>query len=151
MSDQNQAVVRRWFEEVWNQGREASIDELFPAGGVAHGLGDSEQDVHGPDEFKTFVANIRGAIPDTHISIDDIFSAGDRVAVRVTLRGTHTGHGLGVPPTGRRVSIQGIIIVRLTDGRITEGWNSYDQLGLLREIGVLPAPGKRDTFLIAHQ
>jgi steroid delta-isomerase-like uncharacterized protein len=151
VSEQNRAVVRRWFEEVWNQGLEAPIDELFPAGGVAHGLGDSEQDVHGPEKFKAFVANIRGAFPDTHISIDDIFSDGDRVAVRVTLQGTHTGHGLGVPPSGRQVSIRGIIIVRLVDGRITEGWNSYDQLGLLRQIGVLPSPGQRDTFLSAHQ
>lgn len=151
MSEQNEAVVRRWFEEVWNQGCEASIDELFPTGSVAHGLGDSEQDVHGPDEFKPFVANIRGALPDTHISIDDIFSDGDRVAVRVTLRGSHTGQGFGVPPTGRRVSIQGIIIVRLVDGRIREGWNSYDQLGLLRQIGALPGAGRRDTFLRPHE
>jgi steroid delta-isomerase-like uncharacterized protein len=151
VSEQNKAVVRRWFEEVWNQGREASIDELFPAAGVAHGLGDSEQDVHGPAEFKPFVANIRGALPDTHINIDDILADGDRVAVRVTLQGTHTGNGLGVPPTGRKVSIQGIIIVRLVQGRITEGWNSYDQLGLLRQIGVLPSPGNRDTFLSAHR
>src|SRR5581483_9240549 len=84
VSEQNIAVVRRWFEEVWNQGRESSIDELFPADSVAHGLGDSEQDVHGPDEFKRFVANIRGALPDTHISVDDILANGDRVAVRVT-------------------------------------------------------------------
>ena len=151
MSEQNIAVVRRWFEEVWNQGCESSIDELFSADGVAHGLGDSEQDVHGPDEIKAFVANIRGALPDTHISIDDIFVCGDRIAVRVTLKGTHTGHGLGVPPTGRKVSVQGIIIVRVVDGRIREGWNSYDQLGLLRQIGALPAAGNRDTFLSAHQ
>jgi steroid delta-isomerase-like uncharacterized protein len=151
MSEQNIAVVRRWFEEVWNQGRESSIDELFPADGVAHGLGDSEQDVHGPGEFKPFVANIRGALPDTHIRIDDILADGDRVAVRVTLQGTHSGHGLGVPPTGRKISIKGIIIVRLVDGRIREGWNSYDQLGLLRQIGALPDARKRDTFLSAHQ
>ncbi len=151
MSEQNEAVVRRWFEEVWNQGRESAIEELFPADAVAHGLGDSEQDVYGPDEFKPLVANIRGALPDTHISIDDIFSEADRVAVRITLRGTHTGHGLGVPPTGRKVSIQGIIIVRLVDGRFVEGWNSYDQLGLLRQIGALPGPGVRDTFLSRRQ
>ena len=113
MSEENKAVVRRWFEEVWNQGREASIDELFPAEGVGHGLGDSESDVHGPEEFKPFAANIRGSIPDTHIRVEDILSEGDRVAVRVTLEGTHTGHGLGVPPTGRRVSIQGIILLRM--------------------------------------
>jgi len=147
MSEENQAVVRRWFEEVWNQGREESIDELFPAGSVAHGLGDSEQDVRGPGEFKFFVANIRGAIPDTHITIDDMFSTADRVAVRVTLQGTHTGDGLGVPPTGSKVRIQGMIIARMAHGRIVEGWNCYDQLGLLRQIGALPGPSSRDTFL----
>jgi steroid delta-isomerase-like uncharacterized protein len=110
-------------------------------------LGDSEQDVRGPSEFKPFVANIRGALPDTHIHVDDIFADGDRVAVRVTLKGTHTGNGLGGSPTGRKVSIQGIIIVRLEDGRIKEGWNSYDQLGLLRQIGALPGSGDRDAFL----
>jgi steroid delta-isomerase-like uncharacterized protein len=124
---------------------------MFSADGVAHGLGDSEQDVHGPDEFKAFVANIRGALPDTHISIEDILVCGDRIAVRVILKGTHTGPGLGVPPTGRKVSVQGIIIVRVVDGRIREGWNSYDQLGLLRQIGALPGAGNRDTFLSAHQ
>jgi steroid delta-isomerase-like uncharacterized protein len=147
MSEQAKATVRRGFEEVWNQGREAAIDELFSAVAVAHGLGDSELDVHGPAEFKPFVANIRGSIPDTHIRVEDILSEGDRVAVRVTLEGTHTGQGLGVPPTGRRVSIQGIMIVRIVYGQIVEGWNSYDQLGLLRQIGALPGPGLSDRFL----
>ena len=150
MSEQNKAIVRRWFDEVWNHGREATIDELFTAGGVAHGLGDSELDVRGPAEFKPFLANIRGAIPDTRIRIDDMLSEGDRVAVRLTLQGAHTGEGLGVPPTGRRVSIQGIIIVRFAEGRIVEAWNSYDQLGLLRQIGALPGPGNRDMFLSAR-
>jgi steroid delta-isomerase-like uncharacterized protein len=149
MSEQNRAIVRRWFEEVWNQGREATIDELFPGNGVAHGLGDSEADVHGPAEFKVFVANLRGSIPDTHIRVDDIVSEGDRVALRISYEGTHTGHGLGVPPSGRRISIKGIIIVRIIDGQIVEGWNSYDQLGLLRQIGALPSAGDRDRFLTA--
>ena len=98
-------------------------------------------------EFKPFAANIRGTIPDTHICVDDIISEGDRVAVRITLEGTHSGHGLGVAPTGRSVCIQGIIIVQIRDGQIVEAWNSYDQLGLLRQIGALPALGNRDTFL----
>lgn len=147
MSEDNKAVVRRWFEEVWNQGREATIDELFPVEGVAHGLGDSESDVRGPEEFKPFAANIRGSIPNTQIRVEDILSEGDRVAVRVTLQGTHTGQGLGVPPTGRSVSVQGIIILRMVDGQIVEAWNSYDQLGLLRQVGALPGGGDRDRFL----
>uniref|UniRef100_Q01YM1 Ester cyclase n=1 Tax=Solibacter usitatus (strain Ellin6076) TaxID=234267 RepID=Q01YM1_SOLUE len=149
MSEANKTVVRRWFEEVWNQGREAAVDELFAAGAVAHGLGDSELDVHGPAEFKPFVAGIRGSIPDVHFQVEDILSEGDRVAVRILLRGTHTGPGLGVAPTGGRVSIRGIIIVRVLNGQIVEGWNCYDQLGLLRQVGAIPGPGDRDSFLTA--
>ena len=147
MSEENKALVRRWFDEVWNQGREATIEELFPTEGVAHGLGDSEADARGPAEFRPFVANIRSSIPDVHIDVDDILAEGDRVAVRITLKGTHSGMGLGVPPTEGKVSIQGIIIVRIVHGQIVEAWNSYDQLGLLRQIGVMPGLGGQDRFL----
>lgn len=150
MSAENVQLIRRWFDEVWNQGRNETIDELLPAEGVGHGLGDSETDVHGPAEFKAFVANFRSSMPDVRIRVDDIFSQGDRVAVRLTLEGTHTGNGLGVPPTGRAVRIQGIVITRIQDGQLVEGWNSYDQLGLLRQLGALPAQD-RDTFLSAGQ
>jgi|SRR5687768_2348689 len=147
MSERNRAIVHRWFDEVWNQGRETTIDELFSGAGVAHGLGDSDLDVRGPAEFKPFVANIRGSIPDVYIRVEDILAEDDRVAVRITLEGTHTGNGLGVPPTGRKIRIQGAVIVRIVDGQIVEGWNSYDQLGLLRQIGALPGTGERDLFL----
>jgi steroid delta-isomerase-like uncharacterized protein len=150
VSERNRTVVRRWFEEVWNQGSEAAIDELFATEGLAHGLGDSELDVRGPSEFKPFVATIRGSFPDIHFQLQDLVSEGDRVAIRMTFSGTHKGPGLGVPPTGRRVSVQGIIIVRIVDGQIVEGWNSYDQLGLLRQIGALPGAGGGDTFLSAR-
>ena len=141
MSETNKAVVRRWFDEVWNQGREATISELFPVSGVARGLGESETDVHGPDQFRVFAANLRGSLPDLHIDIEDILSEGDRVAVRIRLEGTHIGGG--------RVSVQGIIIARIVDGQIVEAWNSYDQLGFLRQIGALPSAGGRDRFLSA--
>jgi steroid delta-isomerase-like uncharacterized protein len=147
MSQRNKEIVHRWFDEVWNQGRETTIDELFSGAGVAHGLGDSDLDVRGPAEFKPFVANIRGSMPDVYIRVEDILAEDDRVAVRITLEGTHAGNGLGVPPTGRKVRIQGVVIVRIVDGRIMEGWNSYDQLGLLRQIGALPGNGERDRFL----
>jgi predicted ester cyclase len=147
MSDENKRIVFRWFEEVWNQGREATIDELLSPTGIAHGLGDTERDVHGPPEFKVFASNLRGSISDLHISVDDILAEGECVALRITLQGTHAGPGLGVQPSGRKISIQGIIIVRIVNGKIVEGWNSYDQLGLLRQIGALPSAGARDVFL----
>jgi predicted SnoaL-like aldol condensation-catalyzing enzyme len=143
MSEANKSIVRRWFDEVWNAGRVATISELFPASGVARGLGESDTDVHGPAEFEVFAANLRGIVPDIHIDIEDMIAEGDRVAVRIGLQGTHTDGG--------RVSVRGIIILRVVDGWIVEAWNSYDQLGFLRQIGALPGAGDRDAFLSATQ
>jgi steroid delta-isomerase-like uncharacterized protein len=147
MATDAKALVHRWFEEVWNQGRMETIDELFPADGVAHGLGEGGTVVRGPDAFKPLVRNLRGSIPDIHISVEDVIMEGDRVAFRVVLEGTHKGEGLGVPPSGRRVQVKGIIMLRIADGQIKEGWNSWDQLGLLQQIGAMPAPEKTDRFL----
>jgi steroid delta-isomerase-like uncharacterized protein len=146
MSEANKNVVRRWFQEVWNEGREEAVDELFTPGGVAVGLGDTDVPVRGPEEFKVFLRNMRGAIPDVRITVEDLLSEGDKVAVRLVLEGTHKGPGLGVAPTGQPVRVAGIVLVRFQDGRIVEGWNSWDQLGLLRQIGALAAP-REDRFL----
>ncbi len=150
MSEANKALIHRWFEEVWNRGREETIDELLAPTVIAHGLGDTDVDLHGPAQFKPFVENLRRSFPDIHISIEDTIAEGDKVVVRVRLEGTHRGSELGVPPTGRRVRVAGIVLVRISDGRIIEGWNSWDQLGLLRQIGALPsAPEGRDRFVDA--
>jgi steroid delta-isomerase-like uncharacterized protein len=146
MTPDNKAIVYRWFEEVWNQGREATIDELFAQDGVAIGLGESDVEVRGPAQFKTFFHNLRTSFPDIHITIEDTLAEGEKVAVRVKIEGTHLGDGLGVPPTGRRMNVAGIIIIRIAHGRIVEGWNSWDQLGMLRQIGAIPAPSN-DRFL----
>lgn len=149
MSEANKTLVRRWFEEVWNQGREETIDELFAAHGIGYGLGDTEAPIRGPAGIKPFVRNLRGALPDIHMKIEDIMAEGDRVTVRITVEGTHKGGNLGVVPTGQRVRIEGIVIVRIANDQIVEGWNSWDQLGLLRQIGALPAAGSRDRFTSA--
>ena len=142
-------LVHRWFEEVWNHGREATIDELFAPDGIAYGLGEGAE-VRGPDQFKTFWRNLRSAIPDIHIGIEDTVADGDKVAVRVVLEGTHTGDGLGVPASGNRVAVTGIVIVRVTEGQIVDGWNSWDQLGLLHQIGAIQKPLSSDPFLTAR-
>jgi steroid delta-isomerase-like uncharacterized protein len=150
MSEANKALVRRWFEEVWNQGREATIDELFAANGVGYGLGDTDAALRGPDGFKPFVRNLRGALPDIHMKIEDCLAEGEKVTVRITVEGTHKGGQLGVAPTGRRIHIEGIVVVRIVNGQIVEGWNSWDQLGLLRQIGALPAVEGPDRFTTAR-
>jgi len=150
MSEANKALVRRWFEEVWNQGREETIDELFAVSGVGYGLGDTEAALRGPAEFKPFVRNLRGGLPDIHMTIEDCIAEGDRVTVRITAEGTHKGGHLGVAPSGRRVHIEGIVVVRIENGQIVEGWNIWDQLGLLRQIGALPAQKGPDQFTSAR-
>jgi steroid delta-isomerase-like uncharacterized protein len=150
MTESNKALVRRWFREVWNEGREATIDELFAESGVAYGLGDGEAEVRGPAQLKPFVRNLRGSLPDLQISIQDIMAEEDKVMVRVLLEGTHSGSGLGVPASGRKIRVAGIVVIRISKGQFVEGWNSWDQLGLLRQIGALPTPAGDDQFLTAR-
>jgi hypothetical protein len=83
MPHDNAALVHRWFEEVWNQGREETIDELFAPNGVTYGLGERDAEVRGPSQFKPFFRNIRAAFPDLHIKILDTVAEGNKVAVRV--------------------------------------------------------------------
>ncbi len=150
MSEANKALIVRWFEEVWNQGKESTIDELASPDVLAHGLGDTDTDLHGAAEFKSFVRNLRGAFPDIHISVEDIITEGDKLSARLLVVGTHQGANIGVPPTGRRVRIEAITQVRISGGRIVEGWNSWDRLGLLRQIGALPAAETPDRFAAAN-
>jgi len=147
MAAEPKAMIHRWFDEVWNQGRLETIDELFAEESVAHGLGEGGRMVRGPAAFKPLVQNLRAAMPDLHIGVEDIVVDGDRAAFRVVLQGTHTGDGLGVPPSGRPVRVAGMVMVRFENGRIMEGWNSWDQLGLLQQIGAVPEPGREDRFL----
>ena len=137
MSAENKALVERWFDQVWSNGRADAIDEMFAAEGVAHGLG---QDLHGPAEFKVFHATFRGAFPDVRVQMDELIAEGDRVAYRFTATGTHRGGDLGFPATGRQVRFLGMGSVRIVNGRIVEGWNVLDQLGMLTQLGVVAAP-----------
>jgi steroid delta-isomerase-like uncharacterized protein len=137
MSSENKTLVRRWFEEVWNNGRVAAIDEMLASHTVVHGLGD---DLHGATEFKRFHSAYRNAYPDVTIQIDDLVAEGDVVAARWTAKGTHRGDGLGFPATGRHVEFTGMVFVRVTDGRLVEGWNNFDQLGMLQQLGVVNLP-----------
>jgi steroid delta-isomerase-like uncharacterized protein len=150
MHQDAKALVHRWFDEVWNQGREDTIDELFTHG-VAYGLGESDVTVRGPSDFKVFFHTMRSTFPDLRINIEDSVAEGDKCAVRVVLEGTHSGPGFGVPPTGRRIHVAGIVIIHAAGGKLTAGWNTWDQLGLLRQIGALPGQTGTDRFLAKEE
>lgn len=145
------ALIHRWFEEVWNQGREESIDELLAKDGRIFGLGESDAEVRGPYGFKPFFRNLRTSFPDMRIRIEDTIVEADKAAVRIVMEGTHSGEGLGIPATGRRVRIAGIVIVSSAEGKLVAGWNSWDQLGLLRQVGAISPVGASDRFLASER
>ena len=132
MSEQNKELIYRWFEEVWNKGRIAAIDELLTEDCLAHGLGAAP--LVGPAGFKPVVQTLRTAFPDIRIVVEDIVAEGDKVAARAVVRGTHQGDYLGIPPTGRQIEVHGISFGRIKDGKISEAWNNYDFQGLKEQI-----------------
>jgi len=141
MSEENKALIRRWFEEVWNKGREEAIDEMFAEEGVANGLvDDAGQPLRGPKGFKPFFRKFREAFPEIQVVVEDAVAEGDRVAARCTVRGTHRGDTLGFAATQRPVEFTGITIVRIRDGKIVEAWNNFDFMTMFQQLGALPAP-----------
>ena len=130
-------VMRRWFEEVWNKGRESAIDEMFAAEGVAHGLVDENgEELRGPAGFKPFFRRFREAFPDIQVTVEDCICEGDRAAARCTVRATHQGDSLGVAATNNPIEFDGLCIIRVRDGKIVEAWNNFDFGRLNRQIGL---------------
>jgi len=138
--EENIQLVRRWFQEVWNDGRVETVHELFSRDGVARGQRGAEAEIRGPEEFVKFVGQIRGAFPDIKVKVEDIFGVDDKVVLRWSATMTHTGDALGLPATGRPVRSRGISIARIVDGKVVEGWDNWDQLGMLEQIGAYKQP-----------
>ncbi|HET7890470.1 MAG TPA: ester cyclase [Candidatus Sulfotelmatobacter sp.] len=139
-ADDNVQLMRRWFQEVWNEGRIQTVYELLSPAAVATGQRGAEAKIRGPEEFEKFVREIRGAFPDIKVNVEDVFGAGDKVVLRWSAAMTHTGEGLGIPASNRTVRSRGITIARIEGGKIVEGWDNWDQLGMLEQIGVYNQP-----------
>jgi steroid delta-isomerase-like uncharacterized protein len=139
--EENKAVVRRFLEEVFSGGNLELVDEIFAPHYALHDPS-VPGEVRGPEGMKQYVSMYRGAYPDTRFTVEDQIAEGDEVVTRWTGRGTHRGELMGIPPTGEQVTITGITINRLSGGKIEEQWNNFDQLGVLRQLGVAPAPGQ---------
>jgi steroid delta-isomerase-like uncharacterized protein len=133
----NQALVRRYFEEVINQGKLAVIDEIVAPDYVGHVMGSPE--VKGSEGLKQRLTMLRTAFPDVHIAVDDVVAAGDRVATRTTFHGTHKGEFLGIAPTGKTITATGIGIMHIANGKIQENWLAGD---LLQQLGGGPKMAK---------
>ncbi len=137
MANDNEALVRRFFEEFCNQRRGELADELVTADYVSYGP--QAPPAEGPDGVRERVGLYQEAV-DGHWTVNEIISAGDRVIARWTGTGTHRGELMGVAPTGRSISVDAISIFRIADGRIAEEWTVWDALGLLQQVGAIPVP-----------
>ncbi len=122
---------RRWLQEVWNDRRDETVTEMVDGNSIGHMEGCK---VQGPEQFRAVRDSLIDAIPDLRVTIEDCMSCGGRVALRWSLKGTHQGHGLGMAPTSRPVSIRGMSWLTFADGRITEGWDSWNLGALLAEL-----------------
>ena len=132
-------VVHAWFERVWNGGEEAAIDELFAPDVIAHGLSADGQPLRGPDGFKPFFHAFRSALPDIKVTVVHSVTEGNVCVTYCDVEGTHTGGSLGFAPTNKRVKFSGFTMTRVENGRIQEGWNTYDFLSMYQQLGVIPA------------
>jgi steroid delta-isomerase-like uncharacterized protein len=140
-AEENVAILRRWFHEVWNEGRTEIVYEYLDDNIFA--TGEAESPIRSREEFLAFVATVRGALPDMKVVVEDAFGVDDRVVLRYTVHATHTGNHLGVPATGKKVSFAGISMVRFSNGKIVQGWDSWDQLKLMQQIGAVQVPKAR--------
>lgn len=128
------AAVRRLYDEVFNSGNLAVADELVSPGFVSHG--GPAADLTGPEFIKTSATMLAGAFSGMHFDVQDVFASGDRVAARWRMTGTHSGDGLGVPPTGEPVAQEGVVIYRLDEYGLAEQWAKVGPVG---QAGPAPA------------
>ena len=137
--EQDKALVRRFVEEIFNRGNMSVVDEVFAPDFVEHeelpaGIPSNREGV------VQLTTMLRSAFPEFNATIDDIIAEGDKVVIRMTWRGTQEGEFLGIPPTGKSISIGVIDIIRMADGKAVEHWGQMDSMGMLQQLGAIPAP-----------
>ena len=143
-AEENKATLRRVPDEVFNKGNLDAVDELFTPDYVYHDPGVPGGELRGTEAFKEqWVSMFRTAFPDLQLTIEDQVAEGDKVVSRYTAQGTHQGELMGIPPTNNPVQIMGMIISRFSEeGKIAEEWNLSDTLGMMQQLGAVPAPGE---------
>jgi predicted ester cyclase len=131
MDNQAREVAARWFEEVWNKGRREAIAEMLLPDAIIH---DGAKDGRGPEGFYPFFDRLQAACSDIRIRVEQTIVEHDLVCVRWFATMKHTGDGLGIAPTGRTLEATGISILRIAGGKLVEGWQNWDMLGMMQQI-----------------
>lgn len=138
MSADTKALSRRFLDEAFNGGNLDVVDELVAPEFVNHDSAMPEPLV-GIEAAKASITGYRDAFPDLRLTIEDMIAEGDLVTTRWTARGTHRGDLMGITATGKQATVTGITIDRIRDGRFVESWTNWDTLGLLQQLGAVPA------------
>ncbi len=142
MPESEKTIAQRFNEDVWGRGDEAALEELLDPDFIDHdALPGQSPDREG---HRQILAAFRSAFPDLNVTTEDIVGEGDKVVTRWTARGTHQGDLMGIAPTGNGVTIKGIDVLRVTEGRIAERWSQFNDLELMQQLGAVPAPGQSE-------
>jgi steroid delta-isomerase-like uncharacterized protein len=137
LQEQNKSLVHR-FNDAFNAGNLDEAVSVFSLNAVIHNSG--APDPLSVEGFKQFGGVFRTAFPDGKLTIEDLILEGDKVVSRVSYRGTHPGDMLGIPPTGKTVTVSAMIIDQFADGKIVESWRLFDQMGMMQQLGLIPTP-----------
>lgn len=137
---ENKTIAERFNEDVWGRGDEAALEELLAPDFVDHDALPGQPP--GREGHKQILAMFRSAFPDLQVATEDIVAEGDKVVSRWTARGTHQGELMGIAPTGKEVTIKGIDVLRIAEGRIVERWAEDNGLELMQQLGAIPELGQ---------
>ena len=137
MSKENKALAKRIVQEIWNKGNLEFADEIVAPNYADNVAGDGSP--IGPDGFKQAVVGIRSAFPDLYITIDDMISEDDKVALVWTFTGTHKGELMGIAPTEKKVKVGGMYLYKFKDGKLVERSGTRDMFSLMKQLGVIPS------------
>ena len=136
-AEENKAKTRRFMDEVFNKGNLAVADELLAPNLIDHNPFPGQPP--GVEGLKQAMVALRQAFPDLHVTVDEMLSDGDKVVIRSTMKGTHKGTFMNIPATGKQISVEGIDIVRISNGRVVEHWGVTDNLTMMQQLGLVPA------------
>jgi steroid delta-isomerase-like uncharacterized protein len=138
MSAENKALVQRLYEEVWNNRRLEVANELISPSHALHDNHLLDSGV-GPETYKRMVTRYIAAFPDLRFTVEDMICENDKLVVSWIVSGTHKGEFRGIPPTNRKISVDGITINHIANGKIMDSYVSWDALGMMQQLGVVSA------------
>jgi len=130
------SVLRAWFDGLWNRGDEDTINRLMHPDGLIHGLPTPDgQPIRGRQNFKPCYQAFRSAFPGIAVEVQQVVTQGAKAVAYLRVTGAHTGSGLDIPATGRRIEIYGFAMCLVAEGQVVEAWNCFDFLGMYKQLG----------------